>query len=240
MKTAKFLLAVSLALAATPFVTAMTPVVVEDTLAEHNTLTWLQGYYKNPQPELLVRRVHVLSSMGYFEQEGQPAQAIGFFATVFAQNPDKIDYWFKQFAYLPARHQRLMAAALWQSGDSRAQAVIARLAPAGETSAARALLASQPTPLTQTLVASESTMNLQWGAYLASGDERHVTAILAAIGTKAPGIADSARLSLALNAAQDDRVLAICRAQLDKQPNAVREVLRAAINEAEVNKAPAS
>jgi hypothetical protein len=81
-------------------------------------------------------------------------------------------------------------------------------------------------------------MNLQWGAFLASGEERNVTNILAAIGRGQIG--DSARVSLAFNAAQHDRVLQICRAQLDKQPNEVRSVLRAVINDAETKKQPTS
>ena len=75
-------------------------------------------------------------------------------------------------------------------------------------------------------------LNLQWGAFLASGDERHIVNVLAALGSGEPGLASSARFTLAQNAAAHPRVLDICRSQLDKQPAAVRAELKAALNSA--------
>src|SRR5687768_139813 len=48
---------------------------------------WVTSYYQNPRPDDLLPAVHSLSRSGYFESVGQPAVAIGFFTTVFAQNP---------------------------------------------------------------------------------------------------------------------------------------------------------
>jgi hypothetical protein len=75
-------------------------------------------------------------------------------------------------------------------------------------------------------------MNFQWGAFLASGDERCIVNVLTALGSDEPGLATSARFALAQNAAAHPRVLDICRAQLDKQPESVRAELKAALNHA--------
>jgi hypothetical protein len=75
-------------------------------------------------------------------------------------------------------------------------------------------------------------MNLQWGAFLADGDERHVIAILEAIGSDQPELGSIAQRTLAVAASAHPRVLEICRAQLDREPEDIRSGLRAALNAA--------
>ena len=239
MKFIKTVLTASLLLAAAQSTYALEKLVAVESAAEFNTLTWVNQYYKNPQPDLLVKRAYILSDMGYFEQEGQPAQAIGFFAALFAQHPEKVDGWIASFRGLPVKHQRLMAAAAWLAGQPRGESRLRELSTSTELAELTALVSQKSAGLAQTPVLSQSSMYMQWGAYLATGKETHIIAILTAVGDKTPGLADSARLSLAMNAAQDDRVLQICQAQLDKQPKEVQEMLRAAINEA-ATKSPAS
>jgi len=239
MKFIKTVLTASLLLAAAQSTYALEKLVAVESAAEFNTLTWVNQYYKNPQPDLLVKRAYILSDMGYFEQEGQPAQAIGFFAALFAQHPEKVDGWIASFRGLPVKHQRLMAAAAWLAGQPRGESRLRELSTGTELAELTALVGQKSAGLAQTPVLSQSSMYLQWGAYLATGKETHIINILTAVGDKTPGLADSARLSLAMNAAQDDRVLQICQAQLDKQPKEVQEMLRAAINDA-ATKTPAS
>ena len=48
-------------------------------------------------------------------------------------------------------------------------------------------------------------MNLQWGAFLASGEERHIVRVLDALGTGERSLDSAARLALAQNAANHPR-----------------------------------
>jgi hypothetical protein len=201
---------------------------------------WLNRYYLDPQPAELVSAVQGLSRGGYFEEPGQPAQAIGFFSVVFAQNPEAVDGWFASFRGLPAKHQRVLASALWYSGHPRGEAVLRGMAETASPemrATIRRLVAGGVPTVAESPVLSESSMNLQWGAFLASGSELHITNILVAVGAGQPGIPEAARLSLAMNAAVHPRVMEICRAQLDKQPNEVRAVLQAAMKEAQAQTA---
>lgn len=84
--------------------------------------------------------------------------------------------------------------------------------------------------IAQTPVQSEGAMYLNWGAFLADGDERHVLAVLNAFGSSEPSVSASARYILAQSAASNESVMKICQAQLDKQPAPLREELRAALN----------
>jgi hypothetical protein len=74
-------------------------------------------------------------------------------------------------------------------------------------------------------------MRLQWGAFLASGDERHIVRILDAIGNGERNLTTVAQMALAEQAAAHPRVAEICRAQLERQPDEVRSVLRAALKD---------
>lgn len=204
---------------------------------------WVSDYYQNPQPAALADAVYQLSRTGYFDGPGQPATAIGFFSTVFAQNPDKVDGWLNDFRNLPEKEQRILASAVWYAGLPQGKQLLNALSAHSSRevrSGVTHMLAKGNRPVVETPVLSESSMNLQWGAFLASGNEKHITNILAAVGSGQPGITDAARLSLAMNAASHSRVMEICRAQLDKQPNEVRSVLRAALNEAETKRHPDS
>jgi hypothetical protein len=202
---------------------------------------WLSHYYQNPRPDDLPLAVHQLSREGYFERADQPATAIGFFATVFAQNPQDINYWLHETADLPGAHRRILAAAAWQAGSPRGAALLREMA----SNSSRIvqvqiadLLQRGPSPVAGTPVQSESSMNLQWGAFLASGDERPILAVLSALASTETNLSTAARYTLAQNAAEHRRVFDICRAQLDKQPESVRSELKAALNEASSMRQP--
>jgi hypothetical protein len=205
--------------------------------AESSAQAWLENYYLNPQPAELGRSVKALSRDGYFERPGNTAIAIGFLATVFAKSPERVDAWLLELNGLPLEHHRLIAAALWQAGHPMGAELLRTLA---QTSVIRddiERLASQPSvAILDTPVLSPSSMNLQWGAFLASGNERHIIAVLDAMGNNQPALTAAARTALAQNAANHPRVMEICRAQLSREPEEVRSVIRAALNSADAAK----
>jgi hypothetical protein len=192
----------------------------------------LENYYLQPQPATVPRIVHALCAEGYLEKPGQSAVAIGFLGTLFAQNPERVDGWLLELNGLPMAGHRLIAAALWQAGNPLGADMLRHL---GEFSPVRAevqrLAATSSEPVAVTPVRSSSSMNLQWGAFLATGDERYIVNVLAALGTR-PNLDSAARYALAREAAAHPRVFEICQAQLSKQPAETQAVLRAALNDA--------
>jgi len=65
--------------------------------------------------------------------------------------------------------------------------------------------------------------------------------ILAALGSRTNSqLSQDVRWSLAQNAAQHPAVLNICRDELSRQPNEVRETLRAVINDTEARRQPST
>ena len=203
---------------------------------------WLAHYYQQPAPDRVAPAIFELSRSGYFEQPGHVSLAIGFLASIFAQHPERVNEWMSVSRVLPVAHQRLLASALWYSGHPRGATELRALARSAAPEVRReldAMLRSAAPSLAQADVRSEQSLNLQWGAFLATGEQAPVRHILAALGsTDNSQLSQNVRWSLAQNAAQHERVLAICRDELARQPNAVRETLRAVINETEARHAP--
>lgn len=200
--------------------------------AEISAQAWLETYYLDPQPAELPRAIRRLSAAGYFDRPEHVSVAIGFIATIFARHPDQVAGWLEQFDGLPESHCRLVVGALWQSGHPSGPDLLRAFGRRTTMRKEIDRLADQPSrPVADTPVRSPSSMRLQWGAFLATGEERHVVRILDAFGQNVPGLTPAVRISLAENAAAHPRVLEICRAQLDRQPEAVRAELRAALSD---------
>jgi hypothetical protein len=200
---------------------------------------WLEYYYQHPEPTGLVNAVEDLSKSGYFDESGHAVMATGFFAQVFAQNPDKVEGWMSKLKFLPESHTRILALALWKAGNPLGAKILQSMSQSS-SNAGIAQMASKPgTAVANTPVLSASSMNLQWGAFLATGDMKYIVNILAAIGTGQPGLDEAARFALAKNAATHPLVMDICRSQLSSQPEQVQKILSAAIDDASASAAVA-
>lgn len=213
--------------------------MVSATAAERNWNEWMDNYYQTPKPDQVVTAVYSLSAQGAFEETGQPAAAIGFLSAVFAQNPDKVEGWMIAFRNLPTAHRRLVAAAHWYSGlagGGRELRGLAREADPELQAELAGLLDRRPVAVRDTPVLSESSLNLQWGAFLASGEPQHIVNALAALGSGEPGLSTAARFALAEKAAAHAKVYEICQAQLSRQPANVRDQMQAALAEAKVQR----
>jgi len=136
---------------------------------------------------------------------------------------------------LAVQGQRVLVAAAWMASNPAADRYLAKVYPTtvgAQRDATEQMIAQKAvTPLVDIPVSSVHAMDLQWGAFLASGDERYVTNVFAAFGSPQPGLATEARYTLVQNAAADPRVMQVCRDVLSRQPEAVRAQFQAALND---------
>lgn len=193
---------------------------------------WFDSYYQNPRPQDFLMAVHSLSASGRLDDAAQVPTAIGFFATVFASHPQKVDTWLARTRDLPEAHRRILAAAAWKAGHTAGARLLREMTPAGDETLRReiaALTRGLPATVADTPVRSASSLNLQWGAYLASGQEQHILAIVEALGSQEPGLSKSAVITLARNAAAHPQVLAICQAEMARRPGAIRDMISTAL-----------
>ena len=200
--------------------------------ADHEGNNWMQSYYLKPAPDRLVDVVFAMSRSGALTQVGQATVNIGFLATVFARNPDRVEGWMHEFSRLPLPDRRLVAAAHWYSGLPHGDRLLREMAqgatPENEAEITQ-LLKQTPVAIANTPVLSEASLNLQWGAFLASGEPRHIVNALTALGSGEAGLSSAVRSSLAQKAASHQRVYEICQAQLASQPAGVRDQMRTAL-----------
>ena len=211
--------------------------------AQSSAEEWLNNYYQHPTPDRFTSAVVELSRSGYFDEPSHVPLAVGFIASVFAQNPDRVGSWLAVSRALPVAHQRILASALWYSGNSKGPTYLRTLArDAGPEMRREVEALAATTPDLRTVnVRSAQSLNLQWGAFLATGDAAPVRNILAALGSQSNSqLSQEVRWSLAQNAAQHPAVLNICRDELSRQPNEVRETLRAVINDTEARRQPST
>jgi hypothetical protein len=183
----------------------------------------MDHYYAAPHQADFVPGVVALNREGVFDSDQQKFVAIGFLTQVFEQNPGSVSGWLREsMPLLSAQGQRVVVAAAWVYPTTMG----------AQRDATEQMIAQKAvTPLADIPVSSVHAMDLQWGAFLASGDERYVTNVFAAFGSPQPGLATEARYTLVQNAAADPRVMQVCRDVLSRQPEAVRAQFQAALND---------
>jgi hypothetical protein len=230
MKGRGLLLTVSLSL----FVASVVYAEVEP-LSHKELNDWMVYYYKNPKPEMTPRAVY---SMGQLQDvdDTRLAPLSAFLSFVFRDNPGKVRGWLSQLSPLSACARKVVSYALWYSRVDEAQNLMKSLAESsgGEDALlVRALLEKRPTPFEEVEIASASTLDTLWGAFFATGGEKYVIRIMSALPyVSAKGdmnkllIGEAARWSLASNAVQHEKVLAICTEQIEKQPEEISTILK--------------
>lgn len=135
----------------------------------------LQSFYRNPRPERL---------NGFLERYAAAAPdwssfppAVGFYAVVFRKFPD----WIEQLIppRLDARSADAIDAALKLAGNENArQKLKPRLDEAGHDPTLQAELANLPSQLADIRIVRATHLDILWGAFFASGDERYVRMII--------------------------------------------------------------
>lgn len=197
---------------------------------------WMAHYYQNPQADKLIAAVADLSQSGYLSTASNRETTMGFLATVMHRNPDYVPQWLDASRrVLSNSGQRIIAAAAWYAGYSAGAREIHRLGEADDASVRnqveRLISGDTPGSLADRPIRTEPSLNLEWGAFLASGDPHYITNVFVALGSDEPGLASTARYRLAESAAGDPQVMQICQSELARQPAAVRASFEAALNQ---------
>jgi len=203
--------------------------------------SWMDHYSESPRQTDFVTGVLALNRDGYFASENQRFVAIGFLAQVFKQNPGEVNEWLQTAVpLLPNQGQRALLASAWLARNPASYKYLHDVhtwSSGDQRDAAEEMMGQESVPAVADIpVTSVHAMDLQWGAFLASGDGRYIENVFAAFGSNRPGLATEARYTLVQYAAGNPKVLQICRDVLARQPDAVRAQFQAALNEAAVSK----
>jgi hypothetical protein len=132
------------------------------------------NYYKNPRPERLV---------GFLDRYAKNTDwsafppIVGFFAVIFREHPDWIERLMP--AHFDASSAEAVDAALLLSGSSALrQRLRSHLDQPGSDARLKNELANLPPRITDIRIARPTHLDILWGAFFASGDERYVRMII--------------------------------------------------------------
>jgi hypothetical protein len=226
---------------------------------------WMMHYYQHPVPDQLVDAIRSLAAAqmlkgqkmrtGFWNrilgrtprppmidawQRCTDAPLIAFAAKVFEKNPSSIDGWLDALQQLREEQKRSLWIAAWFSGTAGVGSALRRQAQKTSKGAVQfidELLSQSPRPIDDLPINGPVILDMLWGAFFATGDERYVLRIVAALGavaspqgTPAFALGSSALWSLTSNAKQHPRVKEVCAALVPQTKEGMRMMLESIVD----------
>ena len=217
-------------------------VTTKPLMPEKELNDWLTYYYLHPTPETTSLAIQSMQQLGYLKKESVGAPLASFFSLIFRSSPMAIESSLKTFANFSSEEQQVLLRSLWLANTKQAKIQLGKLIAIQVNNGIHDnedLLESDPQEIDKLPVNSPDILDMLWGAFMATGEEKYVVQVISVLpfSTIKGDVArllvgGSARWSLISNAIQHKRVLDICISQLDKQPKEVKAVLSEVITEA--------
>lgn len=217
---------------------------VEEAFASVEELDrWMMYYYLRPEPQRIPSAIQSMAKEGLLDKLSVHPMFIAFFGQVFRQNEDRLSSWAQALDSLSEGHKRLFWSALWFSNTKKGKALLGEI-PVGTYPNSKELvsklLADTAPDVLSMEVNSPQVLDTLWGTFFATGNERCVQRIIPILpwvqekqNSGKQLVGSVAKWSLTSNAAGHDRVLEICKGELDKQPKQVRAILKQVIVQAQ-------
>lgn len=214
----------------------------EPAMSEVELNDFMVNYYLHPSPEKVSQAIQTMHKMGYLQKESASAPITSFLSLIFRSNATAIEAALSDFSSYSPAEQQVLLRALWLADSEQSRAFIQKFLAVQDNKTGNAnadYLKSTPPKIEQLPIESPDVLDMLWGAFMATGEEKYVTQVISVlpystIKGNIPRllVGGSARWSLTSNAIQHKRVLDICLSQLDKQSKEVMEILSEVISEA--------
>lgn len=208
----------------------------EPAMSENELNDFMVYYYLHPKPEKVSQAVQTMHKIGYLQNESAGAPITSFLSLILGSTPSTIETTLADFSAYSPTEQQVLLRALWLADTLQSKMALQKLVVGNENAE---LLQFPPPKLEQIPVESPDVLDMLWGAFMATGDEKYVLPIISVLPySTVKGniprllVGGSAKWSLTSNAIQHKRVLDICNSQLEKQPKEVKEILSGVISEA--------
>ncbi|PKN61428.1 MAG: hypothetical protein CVU57_29425 [Deltaproteobacteria bacterium HGW-Deltaproteobacteria-15] len=151
--------------------------------AQLELTNWMMFYYKKPVPDEFSVWLRRASDEGMLRNEKKQFPFLGFGATVFAANPDKIPLWMETIDVLPEQDRKTVLIALWLSGSEASQAALS-LKPRKDLlngpNYFNFQTGREPPHLNEINV-YWGFLDIQWGRFIASGAEAPIRNIVSVL-----------------------------------------------------------
>jgi hypothetical protein len=198
-------------------------------------------YYQHPEPDRVVPSLHYLArDLGVPSDESSArAGLFAFYAAILKQDSSPNLASVPGLADLQDESPEFLWQVLWFAGTPASRALLESVAPPRTSARWERWDQQRQVPSRDPLALppqDTGALEIFWGSFFATGDPRYVErviSVLALAGVEHDAgkirIGASAEASLLTNARQHPKVLEICKAQLPKQPRAVRKMLAAIV-----------
>lgn len=204
---------------------------------------WMAGYYQHRKTGEAMPAFRAMLRFGFLEKETAWAPLVAFWGSVFYQHHKLLPQWLEQLRDLSGREGRFLWEALSWSNNPEGRKVLEK-ALARTTGEEREfierLLTEGHRPVLELQVFDTAVLDMLWGQFLATGDERCVKRVIGALEYMETArtrdqflIGGAARWSLISNAVQHPLVLETCKKAVEFSPEEVRRTLVDVIRQAE-------
>ena len=147
--------------------------------SQYELINWMTFYYKNPSPNEFINWLQKLSSEGLLKNEKKQFPFLGFAATVFKANPDKVLEWLKVIDSFPEEDRKTVLIALWLSDTQESHDALL------DTFHKELLKGHNyfnfdmqlPPPSLNEVDKYWGFLDIQWGRFLASGSKEPIVNI---------------------------------------------------------------
>ncbi len=148
--------------------------------SQYELIHWMTRYYQNPSPNEFINWLQQLSAEGLLRNEKKQFPFLGFAATVFNINADKVSEWIKVIDSFPKQDKKTILVALWLSDTKESRDALS------DTVHKKVLQGhnyfhfdmQQPPPNLNEIDKYWGFLDIQWGRFLASGSEEPIVQIV--------------------------------------------------------------
>jgi hypothetical protein len=194
-------------------------------------------YYLAPSPDRFVHEFRETARLLDFQVDANLPALSAFYGMVIRANPESTDAWVEALADLPASYRPVLYHSLRLAATKQATDALRQLADKAKGDQQRAIFRILSLPeqdLAVMPIKKGAHLDMLWGAFFATGDQRYVERVIQSLGGKTGDslvLAGAARWSLKSNAWQHSKVLGICRAAAATAAAPVADELRAIVEE---------
>lgn len=204
---------------------------------------WMSRYYIHRDTASVVPAIRQMFKQGWFDRDTAVPPLSAFWASVFYQNHNKVESWLRELNDLALEQKKYLWMAVYLSGVPESMEALKKVGSENGAEAEKYvnnLLTQKRQNVVDMPVTGPAVLDMFWGQFVASGDDRCVKRVIAALYYLQETedlakilIGGAARWSLESNAAQHPRVLEICKQSRSGAREDVKKVLNEIIEKTE-------
>lgn len=208
---------------------------------------WFTHYYRNPQPEQAPHAFRYYLTSPLSKKPQSVMMTSVFFAELFKNDPAVMQQVYDETIGAESSEARLVLfQTLWLTNTPQSKALLEmarshRLSQKMRDTITE-MLSQRPDDILALPIREGGHLDQLWARFFATGDAAPVQKIISALAMTADSskpdyvIGAAAQWSLSSNAAQHERVYAICQEEAGRQNGSIAEVLSTIVKEAEREK----